>query len=281
MNTNDPVWRGLMRDVRFRRALSLAIDRDEINEAIYFGLATPSANTVMPQSPLYSGDLANAWATLDEDMANKLLDEAGLGARDEDGVRLLPNGERAEITIESAGESTEETDVLELVSDHWSNVGIKAFVRSSQRDIFRRRAYQGDTLVSVFWGMDNAIASSELSPEELAPTAQPQLQWPKWGQYFESSGKAGEPVDEPEVAKQLERYNNWLVAESTEAREKAWQEMLHTYTDQVFTIGTVNNSRQPVVVSAKLRNVPEEAVYTWAPTSFFGVYRPDTFWFAE
>ncbi|MCB1456755.1 MAG: hypothetical protein KDJ51_11320, partial [Nitratireductor sp.] len=53
LNAQDTVWRGLMRDVRFRRALSLAIDRDEINEVIYFGLATPSANTVMPESPLF------------------------------------------------------------------------------------------------------------------------------------------------------------------------------------------------------------------------------------
>jgi len=281
MNTNDPIWRGLMRDVRFRRALSLGIDRDEINESIYFGLATPSANTVMPQSPLYSEDLATAWSVLDVDLANKLLDEAGLGARDDDGIRLLPDGQRAEITIESAGESTEETDVLELISDHWSKIGIKAFIRSSQRDIFRRRAYQGDTLISVFYGMDNAITSSELSPQELAPTAQPQLQWPKWGQFFETGGKAGEPIDMPEAANQLVLFKKWLAAGSQEERLEVWQTMLKTYTDQVFTIGTVNNSRQPVVVSAKLRNVPQEAIYTWEPTSYFGVYRPDTFWFSE
>ena len=42
-----------MRDVRFRRALSLAVDRHEINQAIYFGLAIEGQNTVLPQSPLY------------------------------------------------------------------------------------------------------------------------------------------------------------------------------------------------------------------------------------
>ncbi|MCB1448651.1 MAG: ABC transporter substrate-binding protein, partial [Nitratireductor sp.] len=169
LNAQDTVWRGLMRDVRFRRALSLAIDRDEINEVIYFGLATPSANTVMPESPLFKEEYRDAWAIRDIDKANELLDEAGLGARDKDGVRLLPNGQRAEITVESAGESTEETDVLELIADHWSQVGIKMFVRASQRDIFRRRAYNGETLISVFSGMDNAIANSEMSPQEMAP----------------------------------------------------------------------------------------------------------------
>ncbi len=249
LNTNDPVWRGLMRDVRFRRALSLAIDREEINQSIYFGLAQPSANTVMPQSPLYRDEYAQSWTAYDMDKANELLDAAGLDARDSDGIRLLPGGQRAEITIESAGESTEETDVLELISDHMERVGIKIYIRASQRDIFRRRAYSGETLISVFTGMDNAMAGPNMSPQELAPTAQPQLQWSKWGQYAETNAKAGEPIDMDEAAKQMERYNSWLSANSDEEREKVWHEMIHTYVDQVFTIGTVNNSRQPVVIA--------------------------------
>ena len=155
------------------------------------------------------------------------------------------------------------------------------FVRASQRDLFRRRAQSGESQMSVFLGFDNAIATGEMSPQELAPTAAPQLQWPKWGQYYETKGKAGEPPQMPLVAKQVERYKAWLLAESAEERAEIWHEMLKTYTDQVFTIGTVNNTRQPVVVNARLQNVPEEGIYTWEPTSFFGVYRPDTFWFKK
>ena len=55
--------------------------------------------------------------------------------------------------------------------------------------------------------------------------------------------------------------------------------MLSGYADQVFSIGTVNNSRQPVIVSNDLRNVPENGIYAWEPTSYFGIYKPDTFWF--
>ncbi len=101
--------------------------------------------------------------------------------------------------------------------------------------------------------MDNAVANAEMSPQELAPTAQPQLQWPKWGEYFETSGKSGEPIDMPEAAAQLERYKSWRVLADREQQRAIWQEMLAAYTDQVFSIGTVNNSRQPVVVSKKLQ----------------------------
>ena len=58
LNVNDAVWRELMRDVRFRRALSLAVNRHEINQVIYFGLAIEGQNTVLPQSPLYQSAIS-------------------------------------------------------------------------------------------------------------------------------------------------------------------------------------------------------------------------------
>jgi len=279
LNAVDPVWRELNRDVRFRRALSLGINRNEINESIYFGLARPSANTVLPDSKFHRDEYANAWISHDVAKANKILDKMGLDKRDDDGTRLLPNGARLEITVESAGESTEETDVLELISTHMQDIGVKMFVRASQRDIFRRRANSGETIMSVFNGLDNGVPSADMSPQELAPTAQPQLQWPQWGQHNETGGKAGEKVDMESAKVQLALYNKWMVAPDMEKKTEIWHEMLKNYTDQVFTIGTVNNSKQPVAVSADLRNIPVEAIYSWEPTAYFGAYRPDTFWF--
>ena len=279
LNANDEVWRKIIRNVRFRRALSLGINRKEINEVIYFGLAYPSANTVMPQSALYKKDYSQMWAKYDKQKANSLLDEIGLDKRDPDGTRLLPDGRRAEITIETAGESAEETDVLELITDHYREIGLKIFVRSSQRDIFRRRAYSGDTLISVFSGLNNAVATSTMNPEELAPTDQAQLQWPKWGQYAGTNTKAGEPINLDSAMVQLQLFNQWMLAGNDEERTRVWHNMLSGYADQVFSIGTVNNSRQPVIISNDLRNVPENGIYAWEPTSYFGIYKPDTFWY--
>ena len=91
--------------------------------------------------------------------------------------------------------------------------------------------------------------------------------------------KAGEPVDMAAAQEQLDLFGQWMASESTEQKTAIWQQMLGNYTDQVFSIGIVNNSRQPVVVSSDLRNVPEAAVYSWEPTAYFGAFRPDTFWF--
>ena len=64
LNANDEEWRKLMRDVRFRRALSLAIDREELNQVVYLGLAKPSNNTIMERSELFKPEYATKWATV-------------------------------------------------------------------------------------------------------------------------------------------------------------------------------------------------------------------------
>ena len=90
LNVADPEWRKLLQDVRFRRALSLAIDRHEINQVVYYGLAREGNNTILPASPLYRPRLQSAWAKYDLKRANALLDEMGLTKRNEDGIRLMP-----------------------------------------------------------------------------------------------------------------------------------------------------------------------------------------------
>jgi peptide/nickel transport system substrate-binding protein len=281
LNANDPVWRRLWRDARLRRALSLAIDRREINQVIFYGLARESANTMLPKSPLYRREYAEAWSQFDLNRANRMLDEAGLAGRDSDGIRRLPDGRRAEIIIESSGESPEEADVLSLVHDTWLKAGLKIYTRPSQRDLFRKRIYSGDTIMAVWGGLDNAIGTADMSPGELAPTAQAQVQWPKWGLHFETMGQAGESPDLPEARELLDLLSHWNRSVTRGEREAAWRRMLEIHADQVFTIGTVNGTRQPVVVTSNLANVPEEAVYNFEPGGYFGRYLPDTFWFRE
>jgi peptide/nickel transport system substrate-binding protein len=281
LNANDPVWRQLNRDVRFRRALSLAINRREINQAIYYGLALEGGNTLLPASPLFRPQDREAWARFDLQKANRLLDEIGLTRRDRRGVRLLPNGEPLEIVIETAGEDTEQTDVLELVHDSWLQAGIKLFSKPSQRDVFRSRIFSGQTVMSVWAGIENGVANATMSPEEFAPTSQQQLQWPKWGQFIETGGSSGEACDDP-LAQELWQLNTaWRLASSNDERVRIWRRMVEINADQVYSIGIAAGVKQPIVVSGRLRNVPQRALHTWDPGAFFGVYRPDIFWLAD
>ncbi len=279
LNVRDPVWRGLVRDVRFRRALSLAIDRHEINQVIYYGFAREGNDTVFPDCPLYKPEYTTAWAQFDLKKANALLDEIGLTQRDNNGLRLLPDGRPLEIIVETAGESTEQVDALELIASTWRKAGIKLFSKPLQREVFRNRIYSGETLMSVWGGLENGLPTAGMSPSELAPTRQDMYQWPKWGQFYETNGKVGEAPDLPAAKKLMELNAQWLASPNAEGRAKVWEMMLDIRADEAFTIGIVAGVPQPVVINKKLRNVPKKGIYNWDPGAHFGIYHPDTFWF--
>jgi peptide/nickel transport system substrate-binding protein len=57
--------------------------------------------------------------------------------------------------------------------------------------------------------------------------------------------------------------------------------MLATNAKNVFSIGTVTRELQPIVVSTRLHNVPEKALFAFEPTSYFGVYRMGEFFFSD
>ena len=279
LNYADPIWREALRDTRVRRALSLAIDRDTINRALYFKLAKPGAMSVLPQSPFYDERFHQAWASYDLEQANDLLDQAGLNQRDANGIRLLPDGRPMELVVETAGERQEVENALQIITDNWRDVGVKLIMRPLDRDILRNRVYAGETMAAVWFGWDNGLPQHYTSPAYLAPTDQVFFAWPKWGQYYQTGGEAGEPPDLPEAQRLMELFHQWDQAATDEDRATAWREMLAIHADQVYGIGLLNQAPQPVVVNNALRNVPERAIWSWEPGAHFGVYRPDEFFF--
>ncbi len=281
LNFSDDTWREILRDVRVRRALSLAIDRKTINQALYFKLAQPGAMSVLPASPFYNEENAKAWAQFDVDQANALLDEAGLNQRDGNGIRLLPDGRPMELVIETAGERQEVENALQIVTDNWRDAGVKLIMRPLDRDILRNRVFSGNTMASVWFGWDDGIPQMHTSPAYLAPTDQVFLAWPKWGQYYQTGGDAGEPPDMLDAERLMQLAHDWEVATTDEERMAAWSEMLKIHADQLYAIGILNGAPQPIVVSNRLRNVPEQAMWAWEPGAHFGVHRPDEFFFAD
>ncbi|MEO1089499.1 MAG: ABC transporter substrate-binding protein [Pseudomonadota bacterium] len=278
LNAKDTVWREAFRDVRVRRALSLGIDRDAISKFLYFGVAEPANNTILQESPLWTDEVATAYTAHDVDKANQLLDEAGYAERDAEGLRLLSDGRPFEIVVETAGVSTEESDVLELIAGHYREIGVGLITRPSQLEVLRNRIFSGETLMTIASGIENGLPTSAMSPEAYAPTNQVQYQWPKWGQYYETKGQAGEAPDMAEAARLFELFEAWRVSRDDDERKTIWDEMLGIWSANVFTLGTVAGVYQPVAAKTDIVNLPEKAVYNWDPGAFFGIYRPDTFW---
>ena len=60
-----------------------------------------------------------------------------------------------------------------------------------------------------------------------------------------------------------------------------WHDMLAIHAGQLYSIGLIAGVLQPVVVRTTMRNVPVQGIYTWLPCAQFGMYEPDSFWFAD
>lgn len=280
LTNKDPVFRELIRDVRFRRALSLGINRHEINRVIYFGLALEGQNTMLPRSPLYREEHRTGYARFDLKQANALLDEMGL-KRNWEGQRKGPDGKPIEIIVETAG-STEQADILELITDSWWELGIKVFIKPLGKETLRRRIFSGQTQMTMESGFENGLATADMAPNDLAPVTQVQYQWSEWGEYFETNRNGGSPPDMEIGTRLMDLRRTWYEAEDREGRLAAWQEMLEIHAEELPTIGLVAGVLQPVVVTAGLRNLPVEGVWNWDPGAHFGLYGLDyVFWDKE
>jgi len=281
LNFADPIWRDVLRDVRFRRALSLGIDRRMINRALYFGLAKEGGMTALAQSPLHTADNLTKWSVYDTQKANALLDEMGLTERAPDGIRLLPDGRPMEFVIETAGERQEVENALAIVTDTWRDIGIKLIMRPLDRDILRNRVYSGLSMGAIWYGWDNGLPQAVTPPEYLAPTHQEFFAWPKWGQYYQTGGEVGEAPDMPAAQRLMRLSHDWDSTRDLTEREAIWREMLDIHADHQFGIGILAEAPQPVVVSKRLRNVPKVGKWAWEPGAHFGVHRMDEFYFDD
>ena len=281
LNFADPVWREVMRDVRFRRALSLGIDRRMINRALYFGLASEGGMSALSQSALYNDDNTHAWSMMNLAHANALLDDMGLTDRTPAGLRKLPDGRPMEFVIETAGERSEEENALAIIADTWRDLGIRLIMRPLDRDILRNRIYAGRTMASVWFGWDNGLPGPSTSPSYLAPTNQEFFAWPMWGQYYQTVGQAGSPPDMQPAKRLMLLANDWNHTDDPQVREDIWKRMLAIHAEQQFAIGVLAEAPQPVVVSNDLMNVPEHGIWAFDPGAHFGIHRIDEFYFQD
>lgn len=115
----------MFRDARFRNAMSLLINREELVEGALGGAGVPakdlSTKAASPFGAEFLGDFA-----FDPDRALELLADMGFTQEDDDGVLMNPEtGCRVEFTLQfNSGNSRRNQEIL-LISQTVSNYGVK------------------------------------------------------------------------------------------------------------------------------------------------------------
>jgi peptide/nickel transport system substrate-binding protein len=280
----DTVIGDLIRTADFRRALSLAIDRDEINDVFFEGMAEP--NTVAPSdgNRYFPGpEYRTLWATTDVARANEMLDGLGLAERDAEGYRLRPDGERLRLEFLGLVSYADFAAIAEMIGRQWTRIGVDATVK---RDVDTagdggakdQESRLGEIQLAVF------AAGSEdvfLYPDETFPSSMEGLSGvlgPPYVRWFRTGGKEG---NEP-PAKMVEVMDLWRKAYVTldEAERTAMGARIHAIIiEEAFAIGLLRGGIGPYgmyVAKTTLGNVPARVVN--AMTGTLNMY-PMTFYF--
>ncbi len=255
-------------DVRFRKAMSIAMNRDEINKVVYFGLGKPVQYTAFSPTPSFvSKDLETYATEFDPAAAKALLDEVGLVDTNGDGMRELPNGDPLILNLQVATQGIS-IKLVELVGQNWKDVGINNTVKEVTTDEFRS-AMSANKLDVAMYGKGQPLAVILGNAEVFQPPFDNYFNLRSgmlWGEYIDTNGASG--VKPPEYVYQMmddiNKFQGAVVGtdESNKLGERLVENMVHN----LLFIGTVK-AVAPIYHSNNLKN------FTDFKTASYAYYR--------
>ncbi len=273
----DPGIREIFNDFRFRKAVSYAIDRDAINKAAYFGLATPRAHTVPEGDVLFEPEFATAYVEYNPEEANALLDEMGLDQRGSDGYRLRSDGEPLILTIETAAVTLPQ----ELIQENLQAVGldVRLKVETASLAIERIQANQVD-IITTGSAQDLGTAFI-LLPQHFVPISWSTVTtWGvEWARYYVTGGAEGEQPP-PEMQQLIDWWHGMKQTPSAEERTELGKNILRSHAENLWIVGTIGMVPLPLLVDEDMRNIPSKGLWSWS-LLYMNPYTPQQFYFAD
>jgi peptide/nickel transport system substrate-binding protein len=262
----DPEIAKWLRNRDFRHALSLGIDRDQLNETFWLGVGSPGS--VVPDSKtIYSPgeEWRTKWSVLDLAQANELLDKVGLTKKDSEGFRERTDGKgRLRLEIFTIGGTfVPATNISEMVAQHWKKIGIQATITELERSLAEKRIANNELPISVFGndGSDFMFATpSYVLPVVNTPLAS--MIGPAFVPWYVSNGVQGPKPEDPEMIRGLELFRAASGQEADE-RKKTGQEIWKILAEETYGIGTVGLSPAVLgvrIVKNTMGNVPAREI---------------------
>ena len=267
----------------FRKAVSYAINRPEIQESIFLGTGEPRMGIIKAGSPWYPGDeVAHKYTEFKPDESNKLLDALGYTKRDAEGYRLLPSGKRVGFELSAVPALGAYVPVAELIVADLKKVGIWVDLQSRERDLhFKMR--EANELQAEVWNQDSAgtMFSGSTKFDIRLPIYGNLTYGPLWKTWYDTGGKEG--VEPPDYWKKIVELQDEAKAANPDRQAEIAKEIFTIWVDNLVDIGTVGLTAMDqgvAVVNKNLKNVPENLTKDWALRTP-GNGKPEMWFFAQ
>ena len=265
VTSEDLEKRATFGNLKFRQAMSVAINREEINEVALFGLGAGQQYVGFSPTPEFvTEDLVQHYAQFDTDLAKSLLDEIGVIDIDGDGMRELANGDSLVLNLNVATQGIS-INVIELVGQHWRDVGINSKVKEVTTDEYRS-AQSSNKLDVTMYEKGVPIAVVLGNAEIFVPPFDNYFNMRTamlWGEYIESDGAAG--VEPPayvfEMMEDVVAFQGAQVG--SEESNALGLKLVKNMTENLLFIGTVKG-KQPIYHRSALKNFADFKTASYA-----------------
>lgn len=283
LTDNDEAKRAVFNDVRFRQAMSHAINRQEIIDIAFLGEGKPEQYTAFDPATVsfVSDEQRAAFTSYDPDLANSLLDEVGVVDQDGDGFRDLPNGERLKLTIQFATQGSN-SDLPEIVANNWTAVGIETSVLEVTSDEYRAAQSANELSVHI-WAKGQLGFYLATDPSYFIPPFDSYFFHRNamlWAQWLETNGAEGiePPASVQETLDLVYQFQGKTFG--SEESNALGSQIVDKVLEQLYFIGTVGSIPEPVYHHNNLGNfktfTAKSYYYYWAFS-----YRPTQWFFKE
>ena len=258
MSHKDPILRELFNDKEFRIALSLAINREEINAVLYQGLAEVSNASLMDGPPFHGENLFKKHLEFNPDEAARILDQLGLQERDGEGYRLRPDGERLRLSIIIPNWYSKEVEIAEMIKGYWQDAGIQLATKPITGRQLVPTWQTGDFDLDMVAMTRGGRPINPLFYADFVPISRWYVPNPAWSQWFLTQGAEGD--EPPADLKRVMALRERALGEPDEAERLALTlEMAKIMEDNFWVFSALQASRatQFNALNQALMNIPE------------------------